>query len=128
MTKRTKRILLIGCVAALVYLSVIVLQRIGKTELDDFYSPAQYSDSIATARETGRLVSIPKLETPEIQLGDLRFPVKDVWIEKQTQVNHRWFRDREENYHWVSAYSDANRFISSGNKDFPRKNCCATPP
>lgn len=122
MTRSAKKILIFSTIAALVWLSIGVLRQIGKTGLDDFYSPFQYSHSIATARETGRLVSIPKLETQELRLGNLRFLVKEVWIEKQIQVNHRWFRYREETpigYRLMVALTD---LYPSGTKAFHEKS------
>ena len=122
MTRSAKKILIFSTIAALVWLSIGVLRQIGKTGLDDFYSPFQYSRSIAVARETGRLVSIPKLETPELQIGNLKFPVKEAWVEKQTQINHRWFRYREETtigYRLMVALTD---LYPPGTKSFNEKS------
>jgi hypothetical protein len=90
--------LLIGCggcflVVALVVLGV--LQYIG-AGIDEVYSPGYMAESAAQARELGMFVSQPKLETPFVEWKGVKYPVREVWIERVTRARYEMLFFRRE--------------------------------
>lgn len=82
--------------AGLLLAALIVIDRIATVAIDEFYTPAMHSISIADAQKRGVLLASLGIEHKEFQLDKTRYKVREAWIEDHLQVRYRYYLFRRE--------------------------------